>query len=381
MRQTLFLLVLTVFSVCLPARGQPWSGGGIEGDPYLIEDANDMQAIGAAPNYWGAHFKMVNDVNLAQFTGTQFNIIGNDVNAFTGVFDGNNYTISNLTIHTVVGSGLALFGYINDSNAEIKNLGIENFDILGGGSSNNYIGGLCGFNEGGTIINCYATGSVRGYSLLGGLCGWNIHGTIINCHANVTVTSWGNDCKLGGLCGENYNGTISNCYATGQVTGRDNTWYIGGLCGLSSGTISNCYATGQVTGGNSSRGIGGLCGNNFFSGSITNCYANGLVTGGSGSQFLGGLCGEDHGSATNCFWDIETSNQLTSAIGIGKTTTELKQQSTFTNWDFVETWGIEDNQTYPFLKLTYPVGDLDLDKDVDLLDFAEFAEHWLESVE
>lgn len=46
-------------------------------------------------------------------------------------------------------------------------------------------------------------------------------------------------------------------------------------------------------------------------------------------------------------------------------------------FDFAETWGIEDNQTYPFLRLTYPVGDINLDGKVDFTDFAYFAEHWL----
>ena len=70
-----FLLIILCILV-LPAKGQPWSGSGTEGDPYLIEDADDMQAIGADWSYWGAHFKLTNDINLAGFTGNQFNIIG-----------------------------------------------------------------------------------------------------------------------------------------------------------------------------------------------------------------------------------------------------------------------------------------------------------------
>jgi hypothetical protein len=90
-----------------------------------------------------------------------------------------------------------------------------------------------------------------------------------------------------------------------------------------------------------------------------------------------------YGAVTDdCFWDIETSGQTTSAGGTGKTTVEMKTLSTFTcaGWDFVETWGIEDNQTYPFLKLTYPVSDLNYDKVVNLFDFAIFDEDWLEGI-
>jgi len=86
-----------------------------------------------------------------------------------------------------------------------------------------------------------------------------------------------------------------------------------------------------------------------------------------------------YGTITGCFWDIETSGQITSEGGTGKTTVEMKTLSIFTyaGWDFVETWGIEDNQTYPFLKLTYPVGDLNYDKIVNFCDFEILIEHWL----
>ena len=167
----------------------------------------------------------------------------------------------------------------------------------------------------------------------------------------------------------NYYGTLTTCYATGLVTGTGD--FVGGLVGDNySGTITDCYATGSVTG---NWDVGGLVGIN--QGSLTSCYATGSVT---GTSFVGGLVGDNSGTLTGCFWDMQTSGQPTSAGGTGKTTAEMKQINTFANWDFVETWGIEDNQTYPFLTLTYPTGDLNHDKVVDFYDFAIFANHWLE---
>jgi hypothetical protein len=57
----------------------------------------------------------------------------------------------------------------------------------------------------------------------------------------------------------------------------------------------------------------------------------------------------------------------------------MKTMNTFIDagWDFVEIWGIGENQTYPFLRFA-PAGDLDHDKKVDLLDLAILASHWLE---
>jgi hypothetical protein len=86
-------------------------------------------------------------------------------------------------------------------------------------------------------------------------------------------------------------------------------------------------------------------------------------------------------TVTASFWDIDTSGQATSAGGTGKTTAQMQTQSTFTDygWDFVEIWNIGENQTYPYLR-QYPAGDLNHNGRVDLIDFAIFADHWLEGI-
>jgi len=97
----LFLLAGLTGSV----RAGTYSGGdGSPENPYLIATAEDMNDIGANPDDWDAHFLLVADINLADYTGTQFNIIG----GFTGVFDGNDHTISNFTYitPTILGSSV-----------------------------------------------------------------------------------------------------------------------------------------------------------------------------------------------------------------------------------------------------------------------------------
>ena len=84
-------------------------GNGSAEQPYRISTPADMQSIGANTEDWGSHFVMVNDVNLAEYTGTEFNIIGNDVNAFTGVFDGNDHTVSNFTYSA---TGKTILGFL-----------------------------------------------------------------------------------------------------------------------------------------------------------------------------------------------------------------------------------------------------------------------------
>ncbi len=220
---------------------------------------------------------------------------------------------------------------------------------------------------------------IGGYNswFLGGLCGDNYEGTISNCYATGSVTAGDNSYYLGGLCGDNYEGTISNCYATGSVTGGDNSHYLGGLCGsnLRNGTLSKCYATGSVTVRDDSRYLGGLCGDNF--GTFSNCYATGSVTAGDNSYYLGGLLGKIYQQCivSNCFWDIETSGMSVSAGGTGKTTAEMHQQSTFTDWDFINVWNIGENQTYPYLR-TVSAGDINKDHITNFLDLCIVAEQW-----
>ena len=137
---------------------------------------------------------------------------------FTGSFDGQNHTISNLSINRL--DYVGLFGRI-DSSAEVENVGVINVNITG----ESYVGGLVGYNDEGTVSNSYSTGNVTGEDY------------------------------VGGLVGDNYNGNISNSYSTGNVSGYE---YVGGLLGLNYGTVSNSYWDTEATGQSSSDGGNGL---------------------------------------------------------------------------------------------------------------------------
>lgn len=130
-RKNQFFTVLIVFllGVCPGwALAGTYSGGmGEPNDPYRIATAEDMQAIGADPNDWDKHFVLVADINLADYTGTQFNIIGthfgsDDPKPFAGVFDGNGFAILNFTYEANDIDSVGLFGRVDDPNAEIRDL-------------------------------------------------------------------------------------------------------------------------------------------------------------------------------------------------------------------------------------------------------------------
>jgi len=315
---TWVVCVMVLLSGAAVANAQYGGGTGTEDDPYLIYTAEQLNAIGAHPTDWGCCFKLMADIDLSAYAADEFNIIGADWNhRFTGVFDGNGYTIANLTYSAVGKDHVGLFGYVHDVGAEIRNLGL--IDARVESSDGSEVGGLVGYLNAGTVTNCY----VRG--------------------ATVSAGS-----EVGGLIGNHFNGTIRNCYASGTVTatGRE----VGGLAGSNQGAIVNCYATGVVSG---SEYVGGLAGRN--SEAVADCYASTVVV---GDRATGGLIGHDTGSVSGAFWDIEASGQATSAGGAGRTTVEMQDPNTFiaAGWDFFgwsdgpsDIWTVGADAGYPIL--------------------------------
>jgi WD40 repeat protein len=342
------------------------TGAGTQDDPYLIYTAEELNVIGLFPFEWDKQFRLISDIDLSNYVGTEFNIIGIP-NPFSGVFDGNGKKITNLNhtngLFVSVSGAIRDLGLI-DANVDtgtgyrvgslvdnlqggtISNCYAEGGSVLGGSD----VGGLVGaLNRGATITNCYATGSVLGERTVGGLVGRN-SGTITNCYSSGDVSG---DDSVGGLVGYNYD-TITNCYSSGDVSASGDYAYsgVGGLVGENSwgGTITNCYSSGGVTG---TTNVGGLVGRNYDT--ITNCYATGSVLA-SGTEWQpgvgGGLVGENRGEVTHSFWDTQTSGQVTSDGGTGKTTAEMQTESTFTDagWDFTTpVWTIDEGMDYPRL--------------------------------
>jgi hypothetical protein len=394
-RRGFALVCIMVFTAGLASAR--YSGGtGEPNDPYRIGTPNDLNDIGNHLEDFNKCFVMVNDINLAAYTGTQFNIIGGWVYAewdpgewscaaspFRGVFDGNGCEIRNFSYISTGNapcSGFSgIFGWVDDVNAVIRRVGIKGASVYDPWWTHPLpmtsvgVGSLIGTLSNGTVTGCYVEGcSVSGVWGTGGLIGQNNYGVISNCFATGQVSGMN---VGGGLVGINNDGGISNCFATGSAYGR---LWAGGLVGGNGGLIRNCYAH---VAADSNEDAGGLVGSN--SGDVLNCFASGVV---DANVNIGGFVGNDgRGSYTKCFWD-ETANPDVNGIGnttdpnvIAKITAEMQTESTFTDagWDFVEVWGIGEGQTYPFLR-KYLAGDANHDGIVDWQDFTILALHWLE---
>ena len=294
-------------------------------------------SAGPAITFSGSTIKMLNDIdfengNNKENFSKKFIPIGNQTNSFQGTFDGNNNTITGLYIDQTTWY-VGLFGYV--SNAEIKNLKMQNCKVVStGGSVGNFVGyannssiSNCGAEEtevggdeyyvggivgrvGGTatITNCYNTESVSGSSYVGGIVGHvGVTATITNCYNTGSVN--GNS-ETGGIVGYvSGTATITNCYNTGSVSGSSGAGGIVGEAGTV--TITNCYNTGSVSGDS----VGGIVGEvNYDRATITNCYNTGSV---SSSSHVGGIVGfviYAEATITNCYY-LKTSD--VNAIGYG----------------------------------------------------------------
>ncbi len=290
-----------------------YDGNGTPEEPYQIWTPEQMNTIGTDANDWNKCFELMADVNMAGYTGTQYNIIGNSTTPFTGKFDGNNHTVHNLTYHSEITSYVGLFGNTN-LGAEIKNLGVEDVNVsgqyhVGGLIGRNYdgivnncfstgiingsinVGGLCGVSSFGTVDNCYSTGYVSGNEIVGGLIGVCANGSSVsNCHSISTVE--GDDLDVGGLIGSN-SGPVNNSYSTGTVSGD---YDVGGLIGSNDGPVSDCCSCSNTSGYSV---VGGLIGNNGYYVKVSKCHSAGTV---SGTGFVGGLIGDNYyGIVSNCY--------------------------------------------------------------------------------
>ena len=251
------------------------------------------------------------DGTVNEGTFKEWTPIATSASPYTGIFDGQNHTISGLYFNQEDSYDVGLFGR---NNGKIANAGILDSYFYG----TSKVGGVCGNNYTGTITNCYNTGSVSGLGTLGGVSGYNDTGNITNCYNTGNVS--GSSGFVGGVSGINYTGSITDCYNIGSVSSSEGN--VGGVNGYNDGgTITNSYNAGSVSG--IERYVGGVSGYNS-KGTITNCYNVGSV---SGSGYVGGVNGWNKGTITNCYYDstIYTGNAIGANSG---TTTKIEGKTT-----------------------------------------------------
>jgi hypothetical protein len=203
-RTLFFEAVLLLF--CSNALFAQFAGGnGTPADPYQISTRGELEEV---KNYLSSDFIVMNDIDLSG--GNWTTMIGSIDTPFSGTFNGNGKIISNVTIVTESWWS----GFFSYATGVIKNIYLK--DMLVTGTS--ILGGLVGQIDGATIMNCAVSGSITGTgNIIGGIIGciYNNGGTVLNCWADVDVSG---SITVGSIIAQcNNNATVSNCISMGSV--------------------------------------------------------------------------------------------------------------------------------------------------------------------
>ncbi len=344
----LILIVVILGSFpCGRALAFPGDGDGTETDPYRIEHWHHLDAVRLD---LGAYYRLENSLDQNSFGwadvassaadgGMGWLPLGDDDVPCTAVFDGQNYTISDVYIDRPGASHVGLFGLLDDPGM-IKNLGVGNITVTG----DTFVGGLVGMIERDAVVeNSYATGVIVGGHRVGGLAGIN-YGTIEDAYAKGILTAGADGdgrSYAGGLTGRNMGpAMILRSFADVDVDANGSR--NGGLTGYNFGLIFNSYARGYVTGDDR---VGGLVGYNRDV--INNSFSTGEVIGNSN---VGGLVGDNIRDVNNSFWDVNSSGMTGSDGGQGRTTGQMQDIDNYLNagWD-IDGTGEDKNDGYPYL--------------------------------
>ena len=291
----------------------PWDGKGTESSPYLIKTTSDIEALRDKINTEGfsfedMYFQLAEDVILPDGwkpigvtkDGKKDLQNGANLNVFSGIFDGNNHTV------TIPEGGLPLFGYVR--NTRIRNLNIYGTKIAGYGLVNNFEGvGLSGMaveidnvtlKSGSSTLKSGLLGANKTMSPYAG-CSSAFEATVRNCtiEKDVVIGYDRNENEIGAIAGR-MQGTVENCVSYATVYGSS---YVGGIIGTRDNAMGNCSVIGCKFYGTveaSSEVAGGIAGGGYDNSTapngckitINSCSAEGSIT---GSDKVGGILGGD----------------------------------------------------------------------------------------
>ncbi len=297
----------------------------------LVSIAQELIAMRSGTNLSGSSNKYLQTGNIDLRGQDSWSPIGTSQNyAFKGSYNGDGYTIDNMTIsasadykglfgyatntirNVTIGEGSsvtgnnyvgAVCGYYISADAKIENC--KNYGkIASTSTSDNHLGGICGYYHGNATAGCENHGTVTGKGpYVGGIFGFHNGGSISDCENHGAVT--GDGSYVGGVCGIGVGVSIKNCKNSAAITSNYNsaTNYLGGICGYSKSgsSIADCSNSGKITGGGI---IGGICGKTEADDIIDNCTNSGTIarasTASSSLKNFGGICGYNSGRIKNC---------------------------------------------------------------------------------
>lgn len=317
---------------------------------FTIYSAEDLytfaKSVNSGKSFDGKLIRLGTDIDLANKSwipiGTANSAASTAAVNFSGVFDGDGYTIKGLNVSGNRG-GIGLFGSIR--GAIVKNLTI--YGKVSGGNVwsktedvDDYAntGAFAGQGSG-TFINCVNHAEVNGLAgYTAGILGRNIENSvsIYNCinYGSVTASASYDDdgirlAQAGNAAGiaNCVSGKIKNCANFGSVKGGTRDRHVAGIVNgdVANGslTIDSCYNLGSIV--SMAAYTGGILSGNASSKSVlSNCYNLGLVTSGAESQLgssndsvVGGIAGHFNGMVSNCYnaGNVTHTNKIPGMVG------------------------------------------------------------------
>ena len=338
---------------------------GSEEYPYILKTEEDLKKIRKDSNKYTleSSYKLGNDIELTE----EWTPISN----FSGTFDGNYFTINNMTITNISANAGSdenagaetNVGFISrlSSKGKLQNLFLTNVNI---DVSEEYVGAFVGTNYG-LVKTSEATGTIKNslsdVSFVGGIAGRNMYNSqkakIDRCGFDGTITLVGADQTVGGIVGQNTSSTISESYFRGIVNNGGDINF-GGIAGVNKGgsnATADLYDSyfylkqmGDTT--NLSKIAGVAYDNTNYSNNSKN-----MVTG--------------------CYYGGEFSSSIVNAVAINDTlnsqangyltkedfrTNEDKFITTYSDpiryWNFDSVWDLPSSSSYPILNVYSSVG-------------------------
>lgn len=208
----------------------------------------------------------------------------------------------------------------------------------------NYVGGVVGRLSSGHVQTSHNGGDITSTSLsAGGIVGYNYHG-VIDRTSNVGGIK--GDIGVGGIAGElsQSGARASASFNLGNVEGSLN---VGGVAGTSYlGTIEDSYNLGNVA--SPSGRAGGVIGLSSGAGGVVRrTFSAGTVQ----AADKGGVVAQDSVNAvSDSHFDKDVAPGMDDEATWGRTSAEMMQEGTYTNWDFTTVWIIDEGNDYPQLR-------------------------------
>lgn len=292
---------------------EPDPGYRVEDGTYFVTNATGLIAWAAhvRAGNWNTNCTLEADIEL---TGS-WEPIGTAQTPYTGTFDGNDKTISGLTIDSS-SQYVGMFGYLK---GEVTKLNLANVNITSSWSDNPYaaVGAVAGYiTSSSSITGCSVSGSITSEganSNAGGLVGQN-YGTISNCQVkDLTIKGPSSNGRLGGVVGSNSK-TVEDCHVENlTITNGTNVGGVAGQTSSSSSALTGCSVKdSSVTGSSISGGVVG----NFSSGEVAGCSVESTTVATDGIfGTSGGVIGsQTGGKAMACYFAIGSINNTSAPI-------------------------------------------------------------------